>query len=289
MRDFDYVAPKMVEETLNLLAQYKADAKILAGGQSLVTLLRQRLISPSYLIDIKGLSELDYMNFDEKEGLRFGALTTHRTVENSPLIKEKFVVLSELEKSVGSVETRNWGTIGGTLVHADPIGDVAPPLIAANSMVKLASTRGERTIPLKDFFVDFFTTVIEDDELLTEIQIPIQPAHTGIAYVKFSTIDSGIKTAAASVAFTLDGKDTCKDARIVLSAVAPVPMVVEEAGELLTGKSIDDNVIKEAAEMASKEARPISDVRASAEYRRELVKVLVKRAAKQALERAKAA
>ena len=288
MQDFEYLAAKTVEEACSLLSQYKEEANIIAGGQSLLTLLRQKLISPSYLIDIKGISDLDYIKFDGKDGLRIGALTTHRAIELSPLIKERFSVLAEMEKVVASVQTRNWGTIGGNLCHADPIGDPAPPLIALNARVNIASLRGERIIPLEEFFKDYFTTVLEADEILTEIQIPNPPPHSGVAYIKFSTIEAGIKIAAVSALITLDGK-TCKDARIVLSAVAPVPMRAKEAAKLLVGKSIDDNLIEQAAEMASKEARPTSDVHASEEYRRELAKVLVRRVTKQALERAKAA
>jgi len=289
MSDFEYFATKKVEEACSLLSQYKGEANIIAGGQSLLTLIRQKLISPSYLIDIKGISDLDYIKFDEKNGLRIGALTTHRAIELSPLIKERFSVLAEMEKVVASVQTRNWGTIGGNLCHADPIGDPAPPLIVLNARVKIVSSRGERIIPREEFFKDYFTTVLEDDEILTEIQIPNPPPHSGVAYIKFSTIEAGIKIAAASTLITLDGKATCKDARIVLSAVAPVPMRAKEAAKLLVGKSIDDNLIEQAAGMASKEARPTSDVHASEEYRRELAKVLVRRVTKQALERAKAA
>jgi len=288
MKDFEYFAAKTVEEACSLLSQYKEEANIIAGGQSLLTLIKQKLISPSYLIDIKGISDLDYIKFDEKDGLRIGALTTHRAIELSPLIKERFSVLAEMEKVVASVQTRNWGTIGGNLCHADPIGDPAPPLIALNARVKIVSSRGERIIPLEEFFKDYFTTVLEDDEILAEIQIPNPPPHSGVAYIKFSIIEAGIKIAAASASITLNGK-TCKDARIVLSAVAPVPMRAKEAAKLLVGESIDDNLIEQAAEMASKEARPTSDVHASEEYRRELAKVLVRRVTREALERAKAA
>ena len=290
MKDFEYFRAKTVEEACSLLSQYKGEAKLLAGGQSLLTLMRMKLISPSYLIDIKGISDLDYITFDEKEGLRLGALTTHRAIEHSPLLKEKFPVLPEMERVVASVQTRNWGTIGGNLCHADPIGDPAPPLIALNAKVKVVSSRGEKTIALEDFFLDFFETVLEDDETLTEIQVPTLPPDTGVAYKKFSIVEAGIKIAATAVLITLEpGNGVCKDARIVLSAVAPVPMRAVKAGEILKGKSIDDNLIAEAAQMAAAEARPTSDMHASDEYRRELVKVLVGRATREALERAKAA
>jgi carbon-monoxide dehydrogenase medium subunit len=252
--------------------------------------LRQRLISPSYLVDIKGIPDLDTIRFDDKKGLSMGGLTTHRAIERSPVLQKKYPVLSEMEMSVASVQTRNWGTIGGNLCCADPIGDAAPALIALNAQIKLLSLRGERTIPLHGFFTDYFTTILEPDELLTEIQLPPPADHTGAVYMKFSTIEAGIKVVSVSTLITLDsGKRTCTDARIVMSAVAPVPFNAERAGKHLLGKSINEPLIEEAAQLASEETDPTSDVHASAEYRREIAKVMVRRAVKAAFERAKAA
>jgi CO/xanthine dehydrogenase FAD-binding subunit len=286
VRQFEYLRANSLKEACALLSNYKEDAKVLAGGQSLLTLLKMNMISPSYLIDIKFIPELNYMDFDEKQGLRIGALTTHRAVEKSALLKEKYPVLPETELVIASVQTRNWGTIGGTLVHADPIGDMAPPLIVMDSTVKLLNASGERTIPVSEFFVDFFMTVIGENEILKEIMIPTLPSHTGVAYQKFSIIEAGIKIAGAASLISLDG-GKCKDAKIALSAVAPVPMRALKAEEELKGKTIDDKAIEKAAQAAATEADPVTDIHASAEYRRELVKVLVKRATKLALERAK--
>jgi len=241
----------------------------------LITLLRQKLIAPSCLIDIKGVAELDYLRYDDKKGLAMGPLTTHRTIERSPIIQKNYPVLSDMEKSVASVQTRNWGTIGGNLCSADPIGDAAPTLLALGAQVKMKSVRGERMLPLGDFFTDYFTTVLEPDEILAEVQLPAPAAQTGVVYMKFSTIEAGIKIVSASVLITLDAsKKTCKDARIVMSAVAPIPFIAKKA---------------EAAELAAAETSPIADVHASAEYRREIAKVISRRATKEAFERAKAA
>jgi carbon-monoxide dehydrogenase medium subunit len=290
MRDFEYLPTKTVKEACSLISQYKEEGKILAGGQSLITLLRQKLISPSYLIDIKGVSELDYLTFDDKKGLRMGALTTHRAIEKSSLIQSKYPVLSEMEKSVASVQTRNWGTIGGNLCSGDPIGDPAPSLIALNAKIKIVSSREEKIVPLAEFFTDYFTTVLEPDEILTEIQLPTPVSHTGVVYLKFSTIEAGIKIVSTSTSIILDSdKMTCRDARIVMSAVAPVPFNARKAGELLIGKKINDDLIAEAAQLASEETNPTSDVHGSAEFRREIAKVLVKRAVKEAFEKAKMA
>lgn len=290
MKDFEYFPAKTIEEACSLISQYKEDGKILAGGQSLITLLRQKLISPSYLIDIKGIPDLDFIRFNEKEGLRMGALTTHRAIEKSPLIQEKYNVLSEMEKNVASVQTRNWGTIGGNLCSADPIGDPAPTLIALGAKLRIVSSRGERTIPLEEFFTDYFTTVLEPNEILREIQLSPPVAHTGVVYMKFSTIEAGIKIVSTSAFITIDpDKKTCKNARIVMSAVAPVPFKAKKAGELLIGKSINDALIEEAAQLASEEISPTSDVHGSGEFRKEIARVLVKRAIQQAFEKAKMA
>lgn len=290
MRDFEYLPTKTLKEACSLISQYKEEGKILAGGQSLITLLRQKLISPSYLIDIKGVSELDYLTFDDKKGLRMGALTTHRAIEKSSLIQSKYPVLSEMEKSVASVQTRNWGTIGGNLCSGDPIGDPAPSLIALNAKIKIVSSREEKTVLLAEFFTDYFTTILEPDEILTEIQLPTPAPHTGVVYMKFSTIEAGIKIVSTSTCIILDSdKMTCRDAGIVMSAVAPVPFIAKKAGELLIGKKINDDLIAEAAQLASEETNPTSDVHGSAEFRREIAKVLVRRAVKEAFEKAKRA
>jgi len=144
MFDFEYLAPKTIEEALELLTRYdEGERKVVAGGQSLIILMKQKLIRPKYLIDIKGLSDLDYIKLDDKQGLKIGALTTHRSIENSPVIQEKFSVLAEMEQNVSSVETRNWGTIGGNVCHGDPGGDPTPVLIALNAKLKVTSLSGE--------------------------------------------------------------------------------------------------------------------------------------------------
>ena len=290
MIDFDYIRATTLEEACSLISQYQDTGKILAGGQSLVTMLRQRLIRPEALIDIYGIKELDYLEFNGKDGLRMGALTKHRTLEKSPLIKEKYPVLSELEKSVASVQTRNWGTIGGNICCADPIADPIPALIALGAELKIVSMRGERTVPLENFFLDFFTTVLEPDEILSEIRVPPPAPNSAVEYMKFSTIEAGIKIVSVSVLVAVEPKsDVCRDVKIVMSAVAPIPLFARKASEFLKGKKFTDSLLKEAAEIAAGETNPTSDLHASAEYRKELVKVLVKRATRKAFEKAKAA
>jgi len=289
--DLEYLAPKTLEEALTMFSQYdEEERKVIAGGQSLLIILRQRLITPKYLIDIKGISELDYIKFDEKEGLKIGALTTHRSVEKSPVIQKEFSVLAEMEGNIANVETRNWGTIGGDIAHCDPCADPIPVLIALNARLKMNGLNGERIVDAEDFAVDFYETVLQHDELFTEIQVPILPPNTGVKYTKFNQIAGDLALASVAMSITLDkDKKTCSDVRIALGGVAPAPMRAKNAEAILKGKKITDALLTEAGQAASEEASPTADIQASEEYRRDLVKVLVKRVGNEALARAEKA
>ena len=288
MKDFEYFAPKTVEEALSLLSQYKGEAKIIAGGQSMLVIMRQELLAPEYVVDIKGISALDYMTYDERQGLKIGALTTHRTIEKSPVIQKHFGVLSEMETNLATIQTRNWGTIGGNLCHGDPAGDPVPILITLDAKLKLKSLSGERMVAMEGFSKDILEVDLEPDEMLIEIQVPVPRSHTGFAHEKLMVMqgDAGIVGAAASITLK-PGNGICEDARIVLSNAASIPLRAKEAERCLIGKKINGDLLTEAGEVASKEANPPSDVHGSEEYRREMIKVFVKRAANKALERAR--
>jgi CO/xanthine dehydrogenase FAD-binding subunit len=289
--DFEYQAPKTVEEALDLLSQHKDDDyKIIAGGQSLNTAMKHRLIAPELIIDIKGLSDLDYIKFDEKEGLKIGALATHRSLEKSPIIQEKYKALAEMEDNVASVETRNWGTVVGDLCNADPAADPAPPLIALDAKLTIASKGEERTVDAEEFAVDFFETVVQPGEMVTEIKVPALPPASGFYFTKYSQIHGDYALASAAVLITLDSKkEKCINARIGLGGVANAPVRAKKAEEVLKGKKITDAVLAEAAKVASEETNPISGIEASAEYKRDLAGTLVKRVGKEALARAQKA
>jgi carbon-monoxide dehydrogenase medium subunit len=290
IKDFKYYSPKTLQEALTLLDKYRDDCKIIAGGQSLLVLMRQRLVAPEYLVDIKRVSELNYIKSDAKQGLKIGTLATHRSIEKSPAMKDGFRVLAEMEHRLASVQTRNWGTIGGNICHGDPAGDPAPVLIALKATLKVASLKGERTMPVEDFTLDYFETVLESHELLTEIQVPVPLPHTGTAYTKFNIIESDVATVGAAVSVTLDAaREVCKDVRIAVGASSSTPMRAKKAEVVLRGKKITDDLLREAGITASAEAETISDIAASAEYRRELLTVLVTRVGKEALARAKKA
>ena len=288
--DFEYFVPKTIEEALNLLSQYdEGECKVIAGGQSLIILMKQRLLTPKYLIDIKGLSDLDYIKLDDKQGLKIGALATHRSIEKSPVIQNGFSVLAEMEQNISSVETRNWGTIGGNVSHGDPGGDPTPVLIALNGKIKMTSLSGERTIDVENFTLDYFETALRHDELLAEIQIPSIPPNTGVKFTKFSQIVGDYANASVAVLITLDKNEICDNVRIALGSVGIAPMRAKKAEEILKGKKVSDDLLAEAGQIASEEASPTTDAEVSEEYKRELVRVLVKRVGREALERAKKA
>jgi carbon-monoxide dehydrogenase medium subunit len=286
--DFEYFAPKTVKEALSLLSQYE-EAKIIAGGQSLLVVLKQRLFSPECLIDIKGIQELDYIKYEEGKGLRIGALTPHRTIEKSPVIQKHFPVLSEMENNIATIQTRNWGTIGGNICHGDPAGDPAPVFIALKAKLKLASLSGERVIDMEEFSKDYLEVALEPGEMLAEIQIPAPAPHTGTAHDKLMVMKGDMGIIGAAVSITLDSKGSCQDARIALSNAASVPLRAGKAEKKLIGKVPSDALLAEAGDVASVEVDPPDDVHGSAKYRREMAKVFVRRAAAKALERARAA
>lgn len=270
--------------------KHQDDYKIICGGQSLLILMRQGLVSPANLVDIKSVKEMSYIDYDPRKGLKIGAATTHREIEKSRLIKKHYPVLAEMEKNLASIQTRNWGTIGGNLAHGDPAGDPAPILIAANATVKIASMERERSLPLEDFFSDIFEVALEEGELLTEIQVPVLPKRTAVAYEKFNIIKNqqGIVSVAVSITLAEDSVG-CKDARIVLGAAAATPLRAKEAEQMLTGKKIDAKLLENAGQKASEECDPVSDIHATETYRRYLVKALTTKTAKKAYGQAKAA
>ncbi len=289
IKDFEHFAPKTLKEALALLAKYGDDCKVICGGQSLLILMRQGLVAPKYMVDIKGISELNYIK-DEKDGLKIGATTTHRAIEKSPVIKKKYPVLVEMETRLASIQTRNWGTIGGNICHGDPAGDPVPVLIALNATLTVAGAKGKRSMPVENFSLDYFEVDLKDGELLTEIQIPVPPPRTSTVYTKFNIIESDLATVSVAASVTLgSGDGVCQNVRIALGAAAPMAIRAKKAEKVLKGKKITEALLSEAGEVAATETEPISDIAASEEYRRELVKVLVPRMTKEALARAKKA
>lgn len=287
IHDFNYLRPGTIKEAFAMLKEHQDDCKVICGGQSLLIIMRQGLVTPEFIIDIKGLSELDYITYDDATGLKFGATTTHREIEFSSIIGQKYPVLKHMEEKLASIQVRNWGTIGGNLAHADAAGDPAPVLIALDAMVRVGGADGERTMPLEAFYTDLFETALEPGEIIMEIQVPPPRSKTATVYQKFNLLESDQGIVAVAVTISLDGDGTCKDARVVLGNGAPTTVRAKTAEEALIGKKLNDTVFAAAGQAAAEDSSPVSDIHASEEYRRHLIKVLTQRIAKAAFAQAR--
>jgi len=281
---FDYLEPKTIEEALSLLAQYKGRAKVIAGGTDLLPKLKRREIeAPEYIIDLKGIPDLDYIKHDEVDGLSLGALATIHAVEISPIVQERFGVLFQAAESMASRQVRNRGTIAGNLCNAVPSADTAPALLTLEASLKLASQKGERIVNIEDFFTGPNQSVLADDEILQEIRVPNLAPHGRGRYLKL-TPRSAMDLAFVGVSAVVVVEDgVCRDIRIALGAVAPTPVRARQAEDIVRGQKLSSEVIERAAQIASGECYPITDRRASEEYRCYMVEVLTKRAIQQAI------
>jgi CO/xanthine dehydrogenase FAD-binding subunit len=279
--------PKNLKDACKLLAEYGEGAKMIAGGQSLGILLRQGLIDPDYVINLKNLHELDYIRYS-KGTLTIGALTSHSSIKKSSIVKKRCPLLVEAEEHLAHTQIRNWGTIGGNLSHADPAADLAPPLICLGAKVKVASVKGERSIAIGDFFIDMFTTALAADEILIEIEVPDLPPHTGAAYRKETVIAGDYPLASVAAVITLDSKlKIVEEAKIALGGLGPTPFLAEEISRSMIGKKADDKLAAEAGAMAQQQVAPTGDVSASAEYKQELAGLLTRQMINLAIARVK--
>ncbi len=282
--EFKYVAARTLDEALRHLSSHGEGAKILAGGQSLTPMLNFRLLHPEVLVDINPVKELDFLS--ESDGrLRIGALTRHRTVESSKLIREKCAVLSAAAAQVAHPAIRNRGTFGGSLAHADPAAEFPMIALLLDAEMKVASAGGIKTIKARDFFVSYLTTALQDGEILTEIQIPALPAGTGWGVEELSRRPGDFAIAAAAVTVTMKGRK-CSEARISMAGVGPTALRASAAEAMLKDQELSSDVLEKAANKASEDTDPSNDVHASASFRRHVVSVLVRRALKSAAERA---
>ena len=281
-----YFQPESLEEAIKLLRRYGAKAKIMAGGTDLVYLLKAEKVTPQYIISINFIPGLDRIEMRDG-GMRLGARVNLNALLESPEVKEKFPCLIDAILPFASTQIRNMATVGGNLCHAAPSADMAPPLIVLGTKAEIAGPRGKRSIPLEDFFVGPNRTVLKPNEMLVSLRLPNPPPGSGSCYFKHA-IRGAMEIAFVGVAAYVRLKDgRCDDVRIALGAVAPTPMRASEAERALKGKELTDEAIVRSAELAAQECRPISDVRCSAEYRREMVKVFTRRAINLALKRAR--
>ena len=273
---FDYHAPKSLDEAIALLGQNAGNAKVLAGGQSLIPAMRFRLAMPEVLIDINGITQLEYIR--EQNGyLAIGALTRETALEESPLIAERYPLLLDTAKVVADPLVRQRATVGGNLAHADPANDHPATMLAYAAQIVARGPKGERTIAIDDFFTGLFENSLDAGEILTEIRIPIPKPQSSGAYVKIERKVGDYATTAVAVQLETAG-DVCKAVRIGLTNVSPTPMRAKQAEAKLVGQALTEQNLEAAAKLAASECDPSSDLRGSAEYKRDVTRVVVKRA-----------
>lgn len=275
---FEYLQPLTLPEATSLLAEKDGEAKVIAGGTDLINLIRTNAIRPRYVVDIGRIPGLDHVRYDADGALFIGALTTLRALETSISVKQRHPVIAQAAGQIGSVAIRNVGTIGGNLCHASPAADTTPSLIALGAKVKIVGPAGERTVALEDFFAAPGQSVLHRGEVLAEVLVPPMPPDSKGAYLKHASRGAAdLAIVGVAIVATRDG-GCCRSVKIALGAVAPTPMRARNAEKVLDGKEINDSLIEQAAEAAAAESRPITDVRASADYRKEMVKVFTQQA-----------
>jgi carbon-monoxide dehydrogenase medium subunit len=281
---FEYHAPRELDEALALLSQHGGDAKVLAGGQSLIPAMRFRLASPTLLIDINKISQLEALR--EEDGyLAIGGLTREVMLEESDAVARSFALLADAARVIADPLVRNRATVGGNLAHADPANDHPAVMLAYNAEVVARSANGTRSIPIDDFFVGIFESSLQPNELLTEIRVPRPAANSGGAYVKVERKVGDYAIAAVAVQLTLENGN-CTAARVALTNVNSVPMRAIGAEAALIGQALNDDVLEAAGQAAAAECDPSADLRGSVEYKRNLTRILTKRAIAKAAARA---
>jgi carbon-monoxide dehydrogenase medium subunit len=289
MIDFDYRAPTTLEEALDLLHQHGEDARPIAGGTALVILMKQRLVQPKLIVSLRRIPTLEQFGADDGL-LRLGATVTHRTVETSPLVRERWPLLAETFRHVATVRIRNMATVGGGIVHGDPNQDPPPALLVLEARARLRSLAGEREVPLAEFFRDYYETAIQPGEILTEVLVPAPPPRAGWAWVKFlpRTADDYATVSVACLLTLENGTDRCQEVRLALGSAGTTPIRARAVEAALRGERLTPERLREAAQLAAGEVDPISDFRGSAEYKRDMAVVWTRRALEQALARARA-
>jgi CO/xanthine dehydrogenase FAD-binding subunit len=283
---FEYFTPFTLPEAIELLQRHGDEAKILAGGQSLVPMMNFRVARPNVLIDINKIQELDYVR-EEKDELVIGGLTRERTLEVSPLVKKKCPILAEAISYIGHLPIRTRGTIGGSLVHADPSAEIPVVICALGGRMKVVGLSGERTLAPDEFFLTYLTSALEPGEILVEVRIPTLPANTGWSFMELSRRhgDFGI-VVVASILF-VENKEACRKASIALGGVAPTPIRAAAAEKILAGRKLTEELIREAGVKAAGATEPESDYHASAEYRKDMARVFTQRSLQEAWNKVK--
>lgn len=285
---FDYVTPESVPATLSVLAENGYDAKVLAGGQSLIPAMNFRLVQPAVLVDINRLDGLDYVRPADDGGLRIGALTRHRTLEKSPLVRERAPLMHEAMPHIAHLQIRTRGTIGGSLAHADPAAELPVILVALDGRLVLQNQSGTREVKARDFFQGLFVTSLQPEDLLVEITLPGRPKNGGYAFVEFARRRGDYALLGVAASLEIDANGICQAAKLVYLNAGDVPIEAVEASESLVGRMPDNDAFENAARLAAeRELQPVGNIHASVPYLRRLAHVLTVRALDTAAARAK--
>ena len=288
MRRFDLVLPQSLDDCLKILAQRGDQAKLVAGGTDLLPQMKNGVTRPKVVVDLSGIERVRQIHTGNGQGLRIGAAVTAREIELSPGIRGPYQAIAESGALVGSIQVRNLATVGGNICNAAPSADMAPPLVALEAQAVIAGPKGERRVPLADFFTGVRKTVLAPDEVLVEFVVPAPGAHSGGQYLRHTPrreLDIAVVGAASQLTMA---NGACARARIVLASVAPTPVRATAAERALEGQAITPALIERAATLAVEAAKPINDQRGSVEFRKHLVRVLTRRTLITALERANA-
>lgn len=277
MRDFEFLRPATVAEASRMLADLGEDSRLMAGGTALMLVMRQRMLNPTHIVSADRIEALRGITFDAAKGLRLGALSRHADIARSEVVQRHYPVLASMAARVANPQVRNQGTLGGNLCYGDPSTDPPGCLLALGAQVVLASARGERVLPLEEFLVDYFTTAIEPDELVVEVRVPPPVAGQEGLYTRFKrTAAEHRPLASVSLVAVREGA-LCREARIVVGASVPVPRRLPRAEDFLAGKAVTADVAAQAADLVAADIEPISDLRGSDDYRREMVRVIARR------------
>ncbi|MDH5695694.1 MAG: xanthine dehydrogenase family protein subunit M [Dehalococcoidia bacterium] len=283
LKPFVYFEPSTIKEAVQILDTYGTKAKVLAGGVDLVARMRLRQIRPEYVVSILNIPKLDYIQSDGA-GLKFGALVTIRSLELSPKVQKNYAILYEAASQIASVQVKNMGTAVGNLCVATPASDIAAALYALSAKLRIISPVSERVIPIEEFFIGVNQTVLKPGEIVTEVIVPSPAPQTGGAFFKLVRTTSDIAKVNVAVSLTVTD-NTCREARVALGSVAPTVIRANQAEEALKRSRLEPKAVEEAAQLAAQEAKPITDLRSTVEYRSEMVRVLVRRAMEKALTR----
>ena len=285
---FEYQAPASLEAALDLLARHGGDAKLLAGGQSLIPMMNFRLAEPALLVDLNKLGELDFVRRGEDGSLRIGALARHRRLERDPLVAQAAPLLHEAVPHIAHPQIRNRGTFGGSLAHADPAAELPAVALALGARLRLRRQGGDRWVEARNFFAGLFTTALEPEEILVEAALPPLPPRSGWAFLEIARRHGDYAQAGVAAWVSLDEAGRCREARLVYLSAGPGPVEAVDAARLLAGEEISPAAIEAVADKASREEiDPVNDVHASSEFKRHLARVLTRRALRQAAGRAR--